>query len=57
MKLNVFVCGLSLLGTVAFAQKNEWQDPNVNEVNRAPMHTHYFAYEDEASALGKRLPA
>ena len=48
MKLNVFVCGLSLLGTVAFAQKNEWQDPNVNEVNRAPMHTHYFAYEDEA---------
>ena len=51
MKLNVFVCGLSLLGTVAFAQKNEWQDPNVNEVNRAPMHTHYFAYEDEASAL------
>ncbi len=51
MKLNVIVCALSLLGTVAFAQKNEWQDPNINEVNRAPMHTHYFAYEDEASAL------
>ena len=50
MKLNVFVCGLSLLGTVAFAQKNEWQDPNINEINRAPMHTYYFAYEDEASA-------
>lgn len=25
----------------------EWQDPTVNEVNRAPMHTHYFAYEGE----------
>lgn len=32
------------------AQKNEWQDPEVNEVNRAPMHTTYFAYENEQAA-------
>ena len=51
MKLNVLACCLSLLGTAAFAQKNEWKDPNVNEINRAPMHTNYFAYEDENSAL------
>ena len=51
MKLNVLACCLSLLGTAAFAQKNEWRDPNVNEINRAPMHTNYFAYEDENSAL------
>lgn len=51
MKLNLLVCCLSLLGTAAFAQKNEWQDPNVNEINRAPMHTHYFAYKNEDSAL------
>lgn len=37
MKLNVLACCLSLLGTAAFAQKNEWRDPNVNEINRAPM--------------------
>lgn len=24
----------------------EWQDPLVNSVNRAPMHTSYFAYEN-----------
>lgn len=51
MKLQFFVCCLSLFGTTTFAQKDEWQDPTVNEVNRAPMHVHYFAYEDEASAL------
>lgn len=26
----------------------EWQDPQVNQVNRAPMHTQWFAYADEA---------
>lgn len=51
MKLNVLACCLSLIGTAAFAQKNEWQDPNVNEINRAPMHTNYFAYKNENSAL------
>lgn len=51
MKLNVLACCLSLLGTAAFAQKNEWQDPNVNQINRAPMHTNYFAYKNENSAL------
>ena len=38
MRLSILACCFSLLGTVAFAQKNEWQDPNVNEINRAPMH-------------------
>ncbi len=28
----------------------EWQDPNVNAVNRAPMHTHFFAYENTGLA-------
>lgn len=52
MKLNVLACCcLSLIGTAAFAQKDEWRDPNVNQVNRAPMHTNYFAYETEKGAL------
>ncbi len=35
------------------AQNNEWLDPEVNGVNRAPMHTHYFAYESpEVAATG-----
>lgn len=28
----------------------EWQDPEVNAVNRAPMHTHFFAYESTEAA-------
>lgn len=33
------------------AQHEEWKNPEVNAVNRAPMHTNYFAYAsaDEAS--------
>lgn len=42
MKLNVLACCLSLLGTAAFAQKNEWRDPNVNEINRAPIAHQLF---------------
>lgn len=31
-----------------------WQDPAVNEVNRAPMHSSFFAYESiEAAQLGE----
>ena len=33
----------------------EWQDPEVNQINRAPMHTSYHAYETRSLALeGKR---
>ncbi len=40
------------LGFAAPAQTfKEWQDPTVNAVNRAPMHTHYFAYENDGLAL------
>ena len=36
----------------------EWQDPNINQVNRAPMHASFFAYESvEASKLDKALSA
>ena len=44
---KTFVLGLlgfSLLTGHAQTFK-EWQDPEVNAVNRAPMHTDYFAYE------------
>ena len=29
----------------------EWQDPEINAVNRAPMHTDYFAYESKDAAM------
>lgn len=52
MRLNVLVCCASLLSATAFAQNyTEWHDPNVNQINRYPMHTNYFAYKNEANAL------
>ncbi len=51
MKKYVFLglAGCALLS--ANAQTfNEWQDESVNEVNRAAMHTHFFAYENAEKA-------
>ena len=47
----------ALLGLSAQAQTfTEWQDAGVNAVNRAPMHTDYFAYETpELAAQGERF--
>ncbi len=56
-KKTVLLCAFALAGVSAFAQQNEWQDPNVNAINRAPMHTHYFAYESEKAALKGNLCA
>ena len=46
----------ALLSLSANAQTfTEWQDAGVNAVNRAPMHTDYFAYETpELAARGER---
>ena len=52
MKKTFLTLCLSALCLTLNAQKNEWQDPQVNAVNRLPMHTHFFAYEDEAKASG-----
>lgn len=48
-KLFLISC-FAALGLSTFAQSNEWQNPEVNAVNRAPMHTNYFAYESVDAA-------
>lgn len=40
------VCALS----VSAQSFKEWQDPEVNAINRAPMHTSFFAYENLETA-------
>jgi len=52
MKRNILITYGFILCTSLGAQNfTEWQDPAINEINRADMHTHYFAYQDETSAL------
>ena len=51
MKKTVLLGWAALAFLGAQAQSfQEWQDANVNEVNRAPMHTHFFAYETTEAA-------
>lgn len=47
-------CALLFVSASAFAQNDEWKDPQVNQVNRAPMHTNYFAYENAEKAQAGR---
>ena len=50
-KLLTTLLAVLALGLSARAQTfTEWRDPAVNAVNRAPMHTHYFAYENAETA-------
>ena len=47
MKRQLMTGLFAALAFTAVAQSNEWRDPEVNAVNRAPMHANFFAYETE----------
>ena len=51
MKKHILTSLLSMMTLSMGAQSfQEWKDPRVNAVNRAPMHTNYFAYESDHAA-------
>ena len=50
MRKTLLTLCLSALFMNLGAQSNEWQDPQVNAVNRLPMHTNFFAYENDRAA-------
>ena len=51
MRKLLSLAALLLATGVASAQSfNEWQDPEINSVNRAPMHSHFFSYESAETA-------
>lgn len=54
MKRKLITIALAMASTLSFAQTfKEWQDAETNAINRAPMHTNYFAFESaEAAAKG-----
>lgn len=56
-KLYTFLL-VSMIGTHVMAEKEPWQDPLVNEMNREAMHAHFIPYTNEDNALKQRtLPA
>ena len=51
MKKHLLTCLLGFMALSMEAQSfQEWKDPKINEVNRAPMHANYFAYESADAA-------
>ena len=51
MKKHFLTCLLGFMALSMEAQSfQEWKDPRINEVNRAPMHANYFAYESADAA-------
>ena len=56
MKRQLMTGLFAALAFTAVAQSNEWRDPEVNAVNRAPMHANFFAYETAEVALTLVLP-
>lgn len=52
MRNNKIVLGLlTLWCQTAFSQVPAWQNPEVNNINREPVRSSFFAYESEALAL------
>ena len=49
-KLYTFLLS-SLLCTGALADNEPWQNPQINEMNREPMHAHFTPFTNEANAL------
>ena len=47
MKRQLLTCCLAMCSLATMAQHDEWKNPEINAVNRAPMHTNYFAYSSE----------
>ncbi|MBQ5358105.1 MAG: beta-galactosidase, partial [Alistipes sp.] len=53
MRKLIFTLATALISMGAVAQTfTEWQDPNVNEVNRAPMRTTFKIFDSEEAAKG-----
>ncbi len=50
MKKNLVTVLLAFMALALKAQSDEWLDPEVNAVNRLPMHSNYFAYESAGMA-------
>ena len=48
-KTRLIIC-LAMVQLLSYAQTDEWHNSTKNEVNRAPMHAHYFAYENKELA-------
>ena len=57
LKTTLLFPAVLIAGAASAAEQTEWHDPQVNAVNRAPMHTSYFAYPDAKEAAAGCMEA
>ena len=50
MKRQLLTFCLAMCSLATMAQHDEWKNPEINAVNRAPMHTNYYAYSSSEEA-------
>ena len=50
MKRQLLTCCLAMCSLATMAQHDEWKNPEINAVNRVPMHTNYFASSSSEEA-------
>ena len=50
MKRQLLTCCLAMCSLATMAQHDECKNPEINAVNRAPLHTNYFAYSSSEEA-------
>ena len=51
LRQNSLLILLAAVPVLGFAQKNEWKNPGVNQVNRMETRTSFFGYENQEKAL------
>ena len=57
MTKSFFFTALVLISAISINAQTftEWHDLEVNEINRFPLHTHYFCYESRDKALANSI--
>lgn len=50
MKFKLLLLTATLVAQICTAQTEHWKNPKINQVNRAPMHSTFFAFESAEAA-------
>ncbi len=56
-KTSLLMAALTVSWAASAMEQTEWHDPLVNAINRAPMHTSYFAYPNAEEAAAECMTA
>ncbi len=53
LKKRIFICALLVPHIALYAQKKEWENPTINQINREEARAHFVPYASEEAAIHK----